>query len=74
VVRSSLTAAGFRDPQVQIFGAREVNIRLPPVTETGDVSAHASKKRWAPFQRAPRCPARSRRLAGRAEARAHLGR
>jgi len=36
-VRASLTAAGFHEPQVQTFGAREVNIRLPPVTETGDV-------------------------------------
>jgi len=36
-VRAGLTNAGFHEPQVQSFGAREVNIRLPPVTETGDV-------------------------------------
>ncbi|HEY1284435.1 MAG TPA: protein translocase subunit SecF [Steroidobacteraceae bacterium] len=33
-VRAGLTAAGFREPQVQSFGAREVNIRLPPVSES----------------------------------------
>ena len=37
-VRASLTAADFREPQVQTFGAREVNIRLPPITgQSGDV-------------------------------------
>src|SRR5262245_19662944 len=37
-VRTALTAAGFHEPQVQTFGARDVNVRLPPITgETGDV-------------------------------------